>query len=74
MISKIKKNIFLSSPTCIIQLKHAFSGHSNRDYEKIVHYTFLNKDWENKENFSTVHEMKDLLSRKKTSNKSDLHQ
>ena len=72
IIGKIKKNIFLSSPTCAIQLKHAFNGQNDENYQNIVHYTFLNRDWEKKERFSSVHEMKELLSKRTSPEKTEI--
>ncbi len=62
--SSIKNNIFNSSPTGIIQLKHAFNQDNVTDYEKTIHYTYLNSDWKPNHKFSTVHEMKSLLAKK----------
>ena len=62
--SSIKKNILNSSPTGIIQLKHAFNQDNVIDYEKTIYYTYLNSDWKLNNKFSTVHEMKSLLTKK----------
>ena len=60
-IGAIKRNIFESSPTGAIQLKHAFTSENQEDFEHIIHYTYMNTDWQRKEKFSSVHEMKELL-------------
>jgi len=64
LLGQVKHNIFHSSPSGIIQLKHAFSSNHQEHFEKIIHYSHLSSDWiDGKEKFSSVHEMKDLLAR-----------
>ena len=63
IITTIKKNIFESSPTSIIQLKHAFSATTIEDYEKIIHYTYINEDWKNNNKFKSIHELKNILAK-----------
>lgn len=61
-LQEIKENIFQASPSGLIQMKHAFNSTSKVQFENIIHYTYLNNDWKNdKQTFSTVHEMKEFL-------------
>jgi enoyl-CoA hydratase/carnithine racemase len=64
ILSLVKTNVRQSSPTGVIQLKHAFNSKNIDEYEKIVHYTYLNNDWSDKEAFSSVHDMKEILNNK----------
>ena len=71
-IIKIKKDIFQSSPTGLIQLKHAFSVESIDEYQKVVEHSHINGDWKNKPEFSSVHEMKTLIKKAKPKENDDL--
>ena len=63
LLNTIKQNVLESSPTSIIQLKHAFQEEKQDNFDHVVHYTYLNSDWMNQKEFSTVHEMKNILKK-----------